>query len=307
MGIDRLGKMFLPFVMLSLAILVIQPVAGGGGTITVAYRGSGESYIGDTVVFDGLNTIGNTTLIKITGPGLPAGGLPPYDLNGAPGSGNTVEVNPDGLWKFVWYTSSIKGVEKMQTARYTFTVSSLYGGTGTASTSVVLKKPDLYIVPSPNPVSPGNYVQLTGVAERGVDSVKIEVTDSTGTVLHSFSSPVGASGYMNYGFHVDMQPGRYNIIVSNPALRSTYRTFLTVVPPSEMTQMMTGSTFPTATNQSANGVSQSAEPMNNGSNPEPIPPASSKTRAPASALTVIGGIIIAGIFMVYSLSWREDR
>ena len=302
MEIMRVYKVFFPVVLLIVAVLVVQPVLGSMGTITVAYRGSGGSYIGDTVIFDGLNTLGNTTLIKITGPGLPANGLPLSDLNGAPGSGNTAEVDPDGLWKFAWYTSSIRGVEKMQTARYTITVSNLYGGGGTSSTSIVMEKPDLSITPSPNPVSPGNYVQLTGIAEHSADSVLIEVTDAAGNVLHSFTSPVSASGYLNYGFHVDMPPGQYRITVSNPAMGAPFHTILTVIPPQGSAQA-----YPETSNPGVNATSQ-PDIGNNGSDTYSVHSAltGKATQAPASSMIVIGGIIIAGVITILSSSRKKD-
>jgi hypothetical protein len=298
----RIYKVFFPLVLLFVAVLVVQPVLGSTGTITVAYRGSGGSYIGDTVIFDGLNTLGNTTLIKITGPGLPPGGLPLSDLNGAPGSGNTAVVGPDGIWKFAWYTSSIRGVEKMQTARYTITVSSLFGGSGTSSTSIVMKKPVLSITASPNPASPGNYVQLTGIAEHSTDSAHIEVANPAGKVVHAFTSPVSASGYLNYGFHVDMPPGQYRITVSNPAMGAPYHTFLTVIPPPESAQVSPETSDP--------GVNTAFQPgiANNGSDTDAVPsaPAGKSTQAPASPITVIGGIVLAGAIMMVSSSRKKD-
>jgi hypothetical protein len=303
-GMVRINKFFFPVVLFCMAVLIIQPVLGSDGTITVAYRGSGGGYIGDTVIFDGLNTFGNTTLIKISGPGLPSVGVPLYDLNGAPGSGNMAEVGPDGLWKFAWYTSSIRGIEKMQTARYTITVSSLYGGSATSSTFIVMKKPELFITPSPNPVTPGSYVQLTGVAEHNVDSVNIVVTDATGKVLHSYTSPVSASGYLNYAFHVDMPPGQYTIIMSNPAMGNPFRTSLMVIPPPAITPPSQ-----TSPGQVINKAPQSGVGGNNGSLSEapPSPPSKKGTRTPLSSLTAIGGIIVAGVVMIHSSSSRKDE
>ena len=83
MGIIPVNKIFCSFLLLCAAACVLQPVMADNGTITIAYRGSGGGYIGDTIVFDGRNTFGNTTLLKITGPGLPAEGVPVNNLNGA--------------------------------------------------------------------------------------------------------------------------------------------------------------------------------------------------------------------------------
>ena len=57
-------------------IFIIQPVFADAGFVSISYRGSGGYYIGDTITFDGKNTAGNTTIIKITGPEPPPGGGP---------------------------------------------------------------------------------------------------------------------------------------------------------------------------------------------------------------------------------------
>jgi hypothetical protein len=298
MGILQRNKGFCTFVLLLTAICVIQPALATNGTITVTYRGTGGSTIGDTVIFDGLNTIGNTTLIKITGPGLSPQGLPLYDLNGVPGSGNTIDVGSDGHWKFVWYTSLIQGIEKMQTARYTVIASDPNRGEIAASTSIMIKKPYFTITASPNPVTPGNYVQLIGTAEQGVDYVKIEITDASGKVFHTFTSPVGASGYLNYGFHVDMQPGQYNILVSNPSFKTPYRAILTVITPPVANPVSIIEETPTPLNQ------------NDNSTPESTPlsaPSKKPTQAPLASLTVVGGIVIAGVISLVSLPRRKNH
>ena len=232
-------RFFLVLVLLIAAICIIQPVLGVNGTVSIAYRGSGGSYIGDTVIFDGKNTVGNVTFIKITGPGLPSEGVPIYDLNGIPGSGNPVEVNPDGSWKLAWYTSSIKGIEKMQTARYVFTAADLARPEFSSTTSVFMKKAEFYANLSPNPAIFADYVSVTGSAERGVSYVRIDITDISGNIIRSYSSPVSASGYFNYGFHVDMQPGQYYITISNPSLTSPLVMIFTVLPPRTPTPIMT--------------------------------------------------------------------
>ena len=38
-------------------------------------------------------------------------------------------------------------------------------------------------------------------------SVQIDVIDSAGKISHTSVAPVGANGYFDYRFHVDMQPG----------------------------------------------------------------------------------------------------
>ncbi|MDO8871360.1 MAG: PEGA domain-containing protein [Methanoregula sp.] len=235
----RINKFISVLVLLIAAICIIQPVLGANGTVSIAYRGSGGSYIGDTIIFDGKNTVGNITFIRITGPGLPVEGVPIYDLNGNPGAGNPVEVNPDGTWKLAWYSSTVKGIEKMQTARYYFIAADLAHPESSSTTSVLMKKAEFYADLTPNPATNADYVSLTGSAERGVSYVRIDVTDISGKTLRTYSSPVSASGYFNYGFHVDMQPGQYYITVSNPSIKNPLQMVLTVLPPRTQTPMGT--------------------------------------------------------------------
>ncbi len=121
----RLNDHFFSIILLITVICIIPPVVAQSGTVTISYRGAGGYYIGDTIIFDGKDTVGNSTLLKITGPGLPPTGVPIYDLEGIPGSGNTVPMDTDGSWRFVWSTANIKGIDKLVTARYTVTAFDL--------------------------------------------------------------------------------------------------------------------------------------------------------------------------------------
>ncbi len=230
MSIMQFNRFFSVLVLLIAAICIIQPVMGANGTVTIAYRGSGGSYIGDTIIFDGKNTVGNITFIRINGPGLPDEGVPIYDLNGNPGAGNPVEVNPDGTWKLAWYTSSIKGVEKMQTARYVLTAADLAHPEISSTAQVFMKKAEFYANLSPNPAKNADYVSVTGSIERGISYARIDITDTAGKIYRTYSSPVSASGYFNYGFHIDMRPGKYYVTISNPSIKNPLQMVLTVLP-----------------------------------------------------------------------------
>lgn len=292
MGIIPVNKIFCSFLLLCAAAFVLQPVMAENGTITIAYRGSGGSYIGDTIVFDGRNTFGNTTLLKIAGPGLPSEGVQLKNLNSPSGTTTSVGVDQYSMWKYVWYASNIPGLEKMQTAKYTFTATDSANPGESATTSLLLKRPEFYITVSPNPSNPGDYIELIGSTEQDITSAKIEVTDASGKVLHVFTSPVGASGYLSYSFHGDMEPGQYTVTVSNPALKAPYKTILSVVAPEgtlPVTIIMTpetGSAIPTAE------VTYEATPA----------PASetSPAKSPVAPITIfaalMAGVIVAGIF-----------
>jgi len=295
---------------LVVALLVVQPVLADIAKTTpavtekmsIAYRGSGGFYIGNAITFDGTNAAGNVTLLKLTGPGLPANGLPLSDLTGSTGSGNTVDVNPDGSWRFVWYTSGIKGIEQLQTARYTVTAYDLARPEYAAATPVYLRKPEFSVTANPNVVKTGEYVQLFGTAENGVSSIKIDVTDLSGNVLRTFESAVSASGYFNNGFHVDMPPGQYQVIITNPLTKKTSWTALTVSSPSQTTVTVpVSTTVPqvTITAPSTPGtvpVTSSAVP--------PVTPASTpaapagNSSLPMFALAIIGGLLVICVILV---------
>jgi hypothetical protein len=292
MGVLPVNRIFCVLLLLGAAVCVLQPVMADDGTITIAYRGSGGSYIGETVVFDGRNTYGNTTLLKITGPGLPSDGVPVNNLNGPSGTATSVDVDRYGAWKFVWYASIVPGIDKLRTGRYTFTATDSSNPDKSATTLFMLKKPEYSVSASPNPVNPGRYIELIGTAEEGITYAKIEITDSSGRVLHTYTSPVSSSGYFSYGFHVDMDPGQYKVTVSNPALKVPFGTVISVVA-EEGTQPVTiimtpeqGSAIPTA---------KVTEEVTT----EPAPK-SSPTRSPVAPETVfaalIAGIIAFGIF-----------
>jgi hypothetical protein len=223
-----MNSVIIAFLMFFVVLMIVQPVSAATGTVSIAYSGSGGAYIGDNVFFNGVDTASPTLLIKISGPGLPAAGVPLYNLSGDPGTGNPIEVNPDGTWKLLWFSSSVKGIENMQTARYYFTVQDATHPELTATASVLMKKAAFYAGASPNPAQKDDYIVLTGNAEGVTSNVKIDITDSTGTVVHTFLAPVSADGYYNYGFHVDMVPGQYMITISSPSTNNVLRLPFTV-------------------------------------------------------------------------------
>lgn len=289
MGILPDHKIFCTFLLLFAAACVLQPVMAETGTITIAIRGEGGTYIGDTIVFDGRNTFGNTTLLKINGPGLPAAGVPLNNLNGPAGTTTSAGVDQYGAWKYVWYASNVPGLDKMQTAKYTFTATDSANPEQSTTTSAVLRKPEFYITVSPNPSNPGDYIELVGSTQQDINSAKIEVTDASGTVLHTYTSPIGSSGYLSYGFHSDMEPGQYTVTVSNPSLKAPYKTIMSVVAGEgalPVTTMMTtapGSAIPTA------DVTEVAAPASQ----------TSPAKSPVAPVTILAalmaGVILAGI------------
>ncbi|OPX63830.1 hypothetical protein [Methanoregula sp. PtaB.Bin085] len=277
------------FLLLVLAVCLLPPVMADTGSLSIAYRGSGGGYVGDTVVFDGKNTYGNITLIRITGPGLPSEGVPAANLNGPAGAGTPVKVNPDGTWKYTWYSSGIPGTEKLQTWRYTFVATDSLQTDKSATCQFMLKKPEFRITASPNPVTIGNYVELNGMAETGGDSAKIDISDSSGRILHTYTSPVSSSGSFSYSFHVDMGPGQYIVTVNTPLHKTSFGTVLTVV---DEADVQSGVTTPSVPQTTTIFLTLSEEPKT----PDPSKPVQT-TQSAVAPVTVLAGLG-AGIIVI---------
>ncbi|HEX3002039.1 MAG TPA: PEGA domain-containing protein, partial [Methanoregula sp.] len=220
-------------VLLAAIVLCVQPVLATTAvtdSMGISYRGNGGYYIGDSIILDGYNKIGNSTALKLTGPGLPAAGVPIYDLNGAAGTGNPVIMNADGTWRHVWYTSSVKGLDQMQTAKYTITAFDLADPTKAVQIQVMMKRPDFYVVATPDTVEDGDYLQFIGTSEQGAVDIRIVISDETGKVYHTYDTAASRSGYFTYALHADMPPGVYDVTLTSPSVKNTFRTQITVVP-----------------------------------------------------------------------------
>ena len=306
MGLFRNYKIF-SFIALIIAVLwCFSPVLADNGGVSITYRGSGGAYIGDTLIFDGTNSVSNTTLLKVTGPGLPADGVPVYNLNGPAGAGNPVEVNPDGSWQFDWYTADIQGAGLMQTARYYITAFDQSNPSETATTSVMLKAREFYVVPTPNPIVEGGYMQLLGTADEGAPDIHIIIQDMSGNVLHVYDTSATSTGYFDSAFHIDMSPGDYPVTISSATMGSSYQTVIHVIPP-QTPVPTTGAVEagqPGNTTAPASAVTPvlpaaSASP---GANVTPAPPATGNTGpATLSLPAILAGLIIAALVVLLIL------
>jgi len=298
----------LSFIALIIAVLwCFSPVLADNSSVSIAYRGAGGNYIGDTIIFDGYNSVSNTTALKLNGPGLPALGVPVYDLNGPAGSGNPVEVNnPDGSWRFAWYTGNIKGIEQMQTARYYITAFDLSDPTKSATTSIMMKKPDFYVIASPDKLETGDYVQLVGTAEKGTPDVRIEIRNMSGSILHVYDTAATETGYFNYGFHIDMPPGDYPVTISSPSIKSSFQTTIHVIPPPAPVPATSageaGQPGITAVQTSAVSPGLTIAPASAGTTMTPAT-AAPNNQGPVSIspLAVIAGLIIAALVVLLIL------
>jgi hypothetical protein len=235
-------------------------------------------------------------LLKIAGPGLPSGGVPVNNLNDPSIAGTPAEVDQYGAWKFVWYAANVQGIEKLKTGRYTFTATDAANPDKSATALFMLKKPEYSVIASPNPVNPGKYIELIGTAEQGISFAKIDIADSSGRVLHTYTSPVSSSGYFSYGFHVDMDPGQYPVTVSNPGLTAPFGTVISVVPEGgaqPVTTMITPkqvSVFPTDEVTGEITTARVTGEITTGPAPEPSP-----TKSPVTPVTILAALMVCVI------------
>ena len=286
------NKYYFSFIVLSIMIGLGQPVMAQGENISISYRGAGGYFVGDMIIFDGKNSAGNDTVLEISGPNLAPLGVPLDNLNGMPGTGTLVPVNQDGSWKFIWYSSKSIGGEKLETARYTITAADIRSPEKTSSTSILLKKPEFYINPVSNPINVGNYIQLNGYVEQGTTQVRIDISDSSGTLLRTDTFSVGGSGYFDYGYRVDIPPGQYSVVVSSPSQQNTLRTVLTVISPAAK------SPVPISTQ-----VQTSIENVTVTGTTSPV----AKRPVPLSTLTIITGLIISGTVILAGKRMEADQ
>jgi hypothetical protein len=281
MGFVRVDAIITAILLLFTVLLVIPP-ASATGTVSIGYSGSGGAYIRDNIFFSGIDTIGSNLSIRISGPGLSPMGVPLYDLNGEPGSGDPVPVSPDGSWKLLWIGSSTKGLDKMKTARYYFAVYDTASPEVTATASIMMKKAEFYLTASPNPAVAADYVVLTGNAERVSTNVRIDVVDNAGRVYRTFFAPVSDDGYFNYGFHVDMEPETYTIVATSPSMNTTIRIPFVVA---QSRAPVSSATLPVVTDTQT-AVTATATPTSPSGTP-PIP-------APLSPFLAIAGLLVVG-------------
>jgi hypothetical protein len=77
----------------------------------------------------------------------------------------------------------------------------------------------------------GDYVQLAGIADNGVGSVRFALADANGTILRTDESLVSSTGYFNKGFRLDLPPGMYAITMTSPVSGATFRQSLEIEEP----------------------------------------------------------------------------
>ncbi len=76
----QVPKIFSGILFLVLIAVCMVPVSADNGAVTITYRGAGGYYVGDTIAFDGKNTFGNTTVVRIPARDCPRKACRPITL-----------------------------------------------------------------------------------------------------------------------------------------------------------------------------------------------------------------------------------
>ena len=173
-------KMVLLLIVAGVAVFLVSPVfadtmtpLAGKGVVTIAASGSQAYYLGEEIVFSGVNSDSDSTYLFITGPNLPDGGgklsSPSQNpVSGDPGSFTLAKTNPDNTWEYAFYTANLKSDAGSYTlyavsqpkTKDQFTDVTTYG-----TTSIIIKRPYITAEISPSSVSKGMPMTVSGVAE----------------------------------------------------------------------------------------------------------------------------------------------
>jgi hypothetical protein len=165
--------MILLLLIAGAAVLMISPVSAEKPYVTIVAQGDQSYYMGEKVIFSGMNTDSDSTYLFITGPNIPEKGgklSSPQQkpVSGDPGSFTLVKTKPDKTWEYPWYTSDLKldagsytlyAVSKPET-KDQFNDVTTYG-----TVSIIYKKPFIIAEISPATISKGMPFTISGVAE----------------------------------------------------------------------------------------------------------------------------------------------
>jgi hypothetical protein len=231
-------KMIMLLLIAGTAVLSLSPVSAEKPFVTIVAAGDQSYYMGEKVVFSGMNTDSDSTYLFITGPNIPDdGGLlsapQQKPVNGNPGSFTMVKTKPDKTWEYPWYTSDVKldaGSYTVYAVTRPVTKDQFGDSTTYGTVSIIYKKPFITGEISPSSVSPGQPCTISGVAEGIPPDVQVWIlgnnflyksTESVNSTDASYkhvvpgeiTSKLAAGQYFAIVQH-PMQDNKFNIDIS---------------------------------------------------------------------------------------------
>ena len=221
-------KLILLLIIAGSAVLSLSPVSAEKPFVTIVAQGDQSYYMGEKVVFSGMNTDSDSTYLFITGPNLPDNGgklSSPQQkpVSGDPGSFTVATTKPDNTWEYTWYTSALR----LDAGTYTiyavtspqpkdqFNDSTTYGTVG-----IVYKKPFIMAEISSHNVVKGQPFTVTGTAvtDGNPSHVQIWILGDTSAII--IKNPVNPDG--SFTFTADaaisekLPTGKNYLIVEHP-------------------------------------------------------------------------------------------
>jgi hypothetical protein len=220
-------KVILLLIIAGTAVLSLSPVSAEKPFVTIVAVGDQSYYMGEKVVFSGMNTDSNSTYLFITGPNLPDNGgklSSPQQkpVSGDPGSFDVVKTKPDKTWEYTWYTSALM----MDAGSYTVyavtkpETKDHFGDLTTYGTvSIIYKKPFITGEIFPSSVSPGQPFTISGVAEGIPPDVQVWILGNNyySKSIESVNSTDASYKYVVRGEVTSkLATGQYFAIVQHP-------------------------------------------------------------------------------------------
>ena len=227
-------KLILLLIIVGSAVLSLSPVSAEKPFVTIVAQGDQSYYMGENVVFSGMNTDSDSTYLFITGPNLPAGGAKLSSpsqkaVSGDAGSFTVVKTKPDTTWEYDWYTSNLRldagtytiyAVTKPET-KDQFNDLTTYG-----TVSIIYKRPFVMAEISSYNVVKGQPFTVTGTAvtDGNQSHVQIWILGDTSAII--IKNPVNPDG--SFTFAADaaisgkLPAGKNYLIVEHPMADNQY-------------------------------------------------------------------------------------
>ncbi len=242
-------KIILLLIAAGATVLLVSPVSAlpagnpeGKPAVTIVAQGDGSYYLGEKVVFSGINTVSDSTFLFITGPNLPENGgklTSPLQnaTSGDPGSFAVVKTKVDKTWDCQWYTSDLM----LDAGTYTIYAASRpkakdqLSDVPCGTTGIIVKKPFILAGISPSPVVKGKPFTVTGTAEGipsavqlwifGDNYVSVTKISVNPDASFAYTADAAMSGKLpkgqNYLFvQHPMQNDRFDIDISGDFIRN---------------------------------------------------------------------------------------
>ncbi|MGA2160781.1 MAG: hypothetical protein ABSG28_01080 [Methanoregula sp.] len=225
-------KIILLLIIAGTSVLSLSPVSAEKPFVTIVAQGDQSYYMGEPVIFTGMNTDSNSTYLFITGPNLPDGGgllsSPQQSpVNGDPGSFTVVKTKPDNTWEYTMYTSGFRldaGTYTIYAVSQPETKDQFGNSTTYGTVSIALKKPFITAEISPSSISKGVPFTVSGSAEGNPETIQIWILGKNyySKAIESVNSDASYKYEVSQAVTSHLESGQYFVIVQHPMENNTF-------------------------------------------------------------------------------------